>query len=254
MLFDLQSGKRRRVVQVVYTLLAASFLIGFVIFGIGSGSGLGGIGDLFGGGSSSSSGASIYQSQIDQAEKQLKQDPKDQKALVNLARYRYLAGVREATTDSTGTQLTPSDDTLTQWNLALDSWEKYLKTDPRKPDPQLTQQMVEAYRSVGDAAGAAKTQQIVVDEQPSSLAYAQLSFFLYAAGKLDDAKAAQERAVSMAKGKQKAQLSKALDKIASQAKSLQKASQQSSSGSGNQLSDPFGGLGAGGTAVPPASP
>ena len=49
MLFDLRSGKRRRLVQVVYTLLAASFIIGFVIFGVGS-NGIGGIGDLISGG------------------------------------------------------------------------------------------------------------------------------------------------------------------------------------------------------------
>ncbi len=46
-LFDLR-GKRRRLVQVVYSLLAAIFLIGFVFLGIGVGSALGSIFDLFG--------------------------------------------------------------------------------------------------------------------------------------------------------------------------------------------------------------
>ena len=39
MLFDLQSGKRRRVVQVVFGVLALIFAISFVGFGIGSGAG-----------------------------------------------------------------------------------------------------------------------------------------------------------------------------------------------------------------------
>ena len=62
MLFDLRSGKRRRVVQVVYSLLAASFLIGFVIFGVGTG-GLGSIADIFNG-SSGESASSAYDRQI----------------------------------------------------------------------------------------------------------------------------------------------------------------------------------------------
>ena len=54
MLFDLRSGKRRRMVQIVYSLLAVSFLIGFVFFGVGTG-GIGSISDLFVGGGSGGS-------------------------------------------------------------------------------------------------------------------------------------------------------------------------------------------------------
>lgn len=254
MLFDLQSGKRRRMVQVVYTLLAVSFLIGFVIFGVGSG-GAGGIGDLFGGGGDSgNAAASAYQTQIDQAEKKLKQDPKNEQALLSLARYRYLSGVRVADTDSSGTQLIPSDDTKTQWNLALDAWERYVKTSPKELDKQVTQQMVEAYRTVGDAEGAAKTQQLVVDQQPSSIGYAQLSYFLYSAGKLDEGKAAADKAIQMASGKEKKKLQTALDKIDKQATALEKASKAQSATGGNQLQDPFGGLNPGAGAAPPATP
>ena len=47
MIFDLKSGKRRRVVQVVFGVLAFIFFISFVGFGIGSGS-AGGIFDALG--------------------------------------------------------------------------------------------------------------------------------------------------------------------------------------------------------------
>jgi tetratricopeptide (TPR) repeat protein len=258
MLFDLQSGRRRTLVRIVYSLLAASFLIGFVIFGVGS-NGVGGIGDLFGGGSDSGNAAeAAYQAQIDDAEKQLKQDPKDQQALVNLARYRYLSGTRVADTDSSGTQVIPTDDTLTQWNLALDAWEKYLKTDPKEPDVQVAPQMVQAYRSVGDAEGAAKTQQLIVEEQPNAFNYAQLAYFLYAEGKLDEGKAAADTALSKSKGSEKKQLAKALDKIEQQATALAKAQkqqgQQQGGSASSQLQDPFGGLDTGGGAVAPAAP
>jgi tetratricopeptide (TPR) repeat protein len=254
MLFDLQSGKRRRLVQVVYSLLAASFLIGFVIFGVGSG-GVGGIGDLFGGGSDSgNAAASAFQSQIDAAEAKLKKDPKDQAALLNVARYRFLSGAHAEAQTSPTAAPTPTDDTLTEWNLALDAWEKYLKTDPKEPDKQLTQQMVAAYQAVGDAEGAAKTQQVVVKQQPSALGYAQLSYFLYSSGKLDDGKAAADKAVQMSSGKEKQKLQKALAKIDQQATALQKASKQQSATGGNSLQDPFGGLNGGAGAVPPAVP
>src|SRR6059036_1409590 len=87
MLFDLRSGKRRRMVQIVYSLLAASFLIGFVIFGVGSG-GIGSISDLFSGGSGGSA-TSQFDASINAAQKKLAADPKDTQALLNLAKYEY---------------------------------------------------------------------------------------------------------------------------------------------------------------------
>src|SRR3954453_8334189 len=117
MLFDLQSGRRRTVVRVVYSMLAASFLIGFVIFGVGS-SGVGGIGDIIGGGSSDKAADSAQQAAIDSAEKKMKKDPQDQEALVSLIRAYYLAGASSADLDANG-QPVPSDDTLTEWNKAL---------------------------------------------------------------------------------------------------------------------------------------
>ena len=47
MLFDLR-GKRKRLVQVSYALLAAIFLVGFVGFGIGVGNSPGGLFDAIG--------------------------------------------------------------------------------------------------------------------------------------------------------------------------------------------------------------
>jgi hypothetical protein len=247
MLFDLQSGRRRNVVRVVYSMLAASFLIGFVIFGVGS-SGVGGIGDLLGGGSSGDNAAeSAQQAQIDAAEKKLKKDPQDEEGLVSLATAYYLSGVGASDRDSNG-QLVPSDDTLSEWNKALNAWEKYLKTDPKKPDAQLAPQMVFAYRAIGDLEGAAKAQQVVVDSAPTSTNYAQLSFFFYADGKLDEGKQAADQAVAKAKGNEKKKLQTALDKLAQQAEDLEKASKKQSEAGGNQLQDPFGSLGGGGSA------
>ena len=47
MLFDIGSGRKKRVVQVIYAMLALLFLVGFVGFGIGGEIGSGGIADIF---------------------------------------------------------------------------------------------------------------------------------------------------------------------------------------------------------------
>ena len=77
-LFDLR-GKRKRVVQVSYTLLAAIFLVGFVGFWIGVGNAPGGIFDAIGLGGNGSSGSltAQYDAQIDNANQQLAKNPKD---------------------------------------------------------------------------------------------------------------------------------------------------------------------------------
>ena len=63
MIFDLKSGKRRRVVQVVFGFLAFIFFISFVGFGIGSDV-TGGIFDALGIGGGSSSSDPQYEQQI----------------------------------------------------------------------------------------------------------------------------------------------------------------------------------------------
>jgi hypothetical protein len=249
MLFDLQSGKRKTVVRIVYGTLAALFLIGFVGFSIGSNVS-GGIFDALGLTNSSGGGSgdatTQYDSQIEQAEKQVKKNPQDEQALLNVARYRFLAGTQVADRDATTGQLVANDDARSQWNPALDAWEKYLKTDPKKPDLQVAGQMVYAYQQLGDAEGAAQTQKLIVAAQPSAIGYAQLAVFEFADGNLSAGDAAADKAKSEAKGKQAKQISKQLDQLAKQARAVKKQAAASSQASGgqSQLQNPFGGLGA----------
>src|SRR3954454_24210695 len=94
MIFDLKSGKRRRVVQVVFGILAFIFFISFVGFGVGSGNGVGGIFDALGIGGGSSSSSPQFQSDIDDANKTLETDPNNQEALLSLARNHYLSATQ----------------------------------------------------------------------------------------------------------------------------------------------------------------
>jgi len=242
-LFDLRSGKRRRVVQVVYSLLAASFLIGFVIFGVGTG-GLGSIADIFNG-SSGGSASSAYDSQISSAQAKLKKDPKDLSALHNLAYYEYLAsGIQ---------QLDPSQPALSteaQSDLAraFDAWTRYAKL-VKKPDLTLAAGIAYAYALTGDFAGAIRAQRIFASAQPSSNSLGQLALYLYANGSFKAGDTVAKQAVAKAPKTTRSQVRRLLaqkkklaQRVVNAQKAAAKSSQASSSGGGGAPQNPFTGL------------
>ena len=101
MLFDLR-GKRKRVVQVSYVLLAAIFLVGFIGLGIGGGgNSAGGIFDAIGLGGNGSGGSlsGQYDDQIENANEQLANDPKDTAALLKLSKYEFYKAKYGISTD-----------------------------------------------------------------------------------------------------------------------------------------------------------
>jgi tetratricopeptide (TPR) repeat protein len=245
-LFDLRSGRRRKVVQVVYGLLAASFLIGFVFFGVGTG-GIGSISDIFSGGGSGSSASSAFDSQISHAQAQLKKDPQNPTALKNLASYEISAsGVTQAA--QTGQQL--STDTQNRLNVAFDSWDKYLKTNPKKPDIALAPQIGLAFALTGDFTGAIKAQKIVADSQPSATSIGQLAIYYYANGDFKAGDAASKQAIAKSPKASRPQTKAILSqkkKIAERFAKAQKAAAQAQASGGNgssspQIQNPFSGL------------
>lgn len=262
MLFDLRSGKRRRVVQVSFSLLAFIFFISFIGFGIGSDA-TGGIFDAIGlGGGSSSSGSPQFDDQIDAAEAKLAENPKDEKALLNLAEVHYQAAQYNAQQDP------ESSDAQEQFEDSLDAWERYLKLDPKDPDPGVAAFAAQAYVQVGDAEGAATAQRIVAEDNPSVGTYGNLAYYLYAAGKIDEGNAAADEAVAEAEGSEKEQVRKQLTQIAEQAQTLlaqakkqaKQAQEQGGTGPGAPgaapIEDPFGSLGGTGGlgGAPPTAP
>jgi hypothetical protein len=249
-LFDLRSGRRRRAVQIVYSLLAVSFLIGFVLFGIGSG-GIGSISDLFGGGGGGST-SSAYDSQINHARAQLKKDPKNEQALRNLARYEFLAGQTgvSQTTPTSPTQ-TVSNEAQANYSQAVGAWARYVKL-AKKPDPALASQIAQAYAFLGDLNGAARAQRIFATAQPSGFSYGQLADYLYRSLQIGAGDAAARKAVAHAHGAQAKQIKSLLAKEASQVrkfkrqqakatKAAQSAGGSRSAGS-SQLQNPFSGI------------
>jgi hypothetical protein len=252
-LFDLR-GKRRRVVQVVYGLLAASFLIGFVFFGIGTGGG-GSFADLFtgdGGGSTTSQ----FDDQIDAANEQLAKNPKDTAALLKLAENEWFKAKSGVQSDpNTGQPTAISDEAHTDLGQAADAWTNYLKYNKGKPDSGVAAEMVNVYFLLGDYPAAANAQRIYADTNPDTGTYRQLAYFDYLAFDFPAGNAAAKKSVALAPKAQRKGLQNQLDEIRKQAekakqqaekaqRKAQKNAPSATSPGTAPLQSPFGGAGA----------
>jgi hypothetical protein len=251
-LFDLQTGKRRRVVQVVYSFLAVSFLIGFVIFGVGTG-GVGSISDIFGSGGSADQIASQFDDQIDKAKETLATDPKDQRALLTVAKYQTLKANAETSTDPTTGQTQVTEEALTDYGIAADTWNDYLKVAGAQPDVDTAQVVVNAFVFLNDAGGAAQAQEIIAQAKPSAGTYGNLAYYLYFDGQFAAGDAAADKALADTKSPtDRKALQKQFDQVRKQAKKAIEAQKAAGAAAStgqapNPLANPFGGLGDTGT-------
>jgi hypothetical protein len=209
MLFDLK-GKRRRVVQGVYLMLAILLGVGLVAFGIGSGVN-GGLSDLFGGGGGSNKGDQIIQKKIDTAEKQLQANPTNTAALAEVIRGHYQLATAQSD-PNTGQFTKDASDDLGE---AATAWEKYLATNPKKPDLGLARVMVQAYSGLAQInqgeqtaatrswTGAANATELIAAAKPTATNYVALVQYATLAGQTRKADLAGKKAVSLAPKKQR---------------------------------------------------
>jgi hypothetical protein len=223
MLFDLK-GKRRRVVQGVYILLAVLMGGGLILFGIGGGTN-GGLLDAFKGGGGSSTGNAALEKQIDNANKLLVTQPQNQQALFQIIRGNYqLAGLNVDT--NTGTY---SDTGKKYLQKAGDAWQRYLNTNPAKPDPTLANFMFQAYSQVGlnQPAKAEKAAEIMAGARNNAAAYIQLVQYATLAGDKRTADLAANKALELAPKSQRSSVKKLLQQARAAG-----ASTQTQTGSG----------------------
>jgi hypothetical protein len=262
MLFDL-SGKRRRVVQVVYATLAILMGGSLVLFGIGSDA-PGGILDAVGlGDGSGGSSNPQYDEEIEDAEARLQANPEDTSALLNLVRYRYLqAQASGIETDQETGVTSVSEDARQELEETASAWERYLDTKPKRANATAASSAAQAYVYLQDADGAAAAQEIVAESQNTAAAYYQLALYRYADGQIKAGDEAGQQAIQAAEQADRDQIEQIVDELAKRAreqkKQLAKAAKQAEEAggeaggaTGEQLQDPFGALG-GGTGVPTA--
>lgn len=200
MLFDLQSRNRRTFVKVIYVSLAVLMGGGLVLFGIGTGTGGGGLLDIFtGGGSSTSAQVSSAEKRADRA---VRLHPQDPQAWADLARARYQTAGLGENYDQTANQGTGSftDKGRAKLAGAASAWQRYLTLDPQHPDATLARLMATAYSETGlnDPAQAASAMEIVTEQQPTASSYATLAQYAYVADQFRKGDLAAAKAVELA--------------------------------------------------------
>ena len=191
MLFDLK-GRRRRVVQGTYLLLAVLMGGGLVFFGIG-GDVSGGLFDAFS--DRSGSGNQLVDDRIEENEDKVAANPKDKVALAALVRDRYQLANQEA--DPNTRQFT--EEGMEQLAEADQAWQAYLEV-VKKPDPALASLMFQAYsvEALNKPAEAAGAAEIVATDQKSAQAYLQLVQYAALAGQDRKADLAGKKAIELA--------------------------------------------------------
>jgi hypothetical protein len=194
MLFDLK-GRRRRVVQGTYVLLAVLMGGGLILFGIGRGTS-GGLLDAFKGGGGSSTGNSLVQKRIDAAQKRLAANPQDRGALQELIRDNYQLATLSAD-PNTGVFTAEGKKDLQN---ASNAWQRYLSTNPAKPDPTLASYMFQVYSQAGlnQPANAQKAAEILAAQQNNSSAYIRVVQYATLAGDKRTADLAAQKALQLA--------------------------------------------------------
>ena len=189
MLFDLK-GRRRRVVQGTYLMLAILMGGGLVLFGIG-GDVSGGLFDAFS--DRSSSGNSLVEDRIEENEDKVQANPKDKAALQALVRDWYQLANDEA--DPNTRQYT--EEGLERLGEADVAWQGYLQA-VKRPEPSLASLMVQAYGALNQPADAAEAAEIVATSDPNAQAYLQLVTYAAAAGQDRKADLAGQKAIELA--------------------------------------------------------
>ncbi len=198
MLFDLQ-GKRRRVVQATYLMLAVLMGGGLVLFGIG-GDVSGGLFDAFSD-RGAGSGSDVVEERVDRNEERIKTNPKAAAAArKELVRDYYSLAVGQ--TDQAGTFPTDAQDELRN---ASAHWTAYLKSDPNRLDPSLARVALQVYDPVAlnRPNRALEAARILAEQSKDASSYLLLVQYAVLAGDKRAEKLATAKAYDLAPKKQR---------------------------------------------------
>lgn len=257
MLFEL-GGKRKRFIQVIYVFLALLLGVGLVGLGIG-GDANGGIFNALGiGGDDASQSDPQFDDRIERAEATLAANPDDEQALLALAEVHYLAGQSALELDPvTSDPIGLTEESIAEYELAVESWEDYLATKPPQMDDGIAGLMYQAYLNLAGTSSsqsvadqqierALEAAQVVSEASPSVGSFQNVAFAAFAAGETKIAEQAREDALAEASDSTtRSQVRQFLAQAEAQAKARKLAEKQpvDSDAAEEQLQDPLGGLG-----------
>jgi hypothetical protein len=158
MLFDLR-GRRKRVIQVIYVILAIIMAASLVVIGLPGGV------NPFGNGNSSvnSDAAKVNVERADKLQAKLQTQPNNANVAKELIRARFSAGQSLYSTDSDTGQTAITDEATTQLEMAAEAWAKYLKITENQPDPEVAQLMAQVLFTLSQGSTVAQFQSNIKD-------------------------------------------------------------------------------------------
>ena len=189
MLFDLK-GKRKRLVQVVYVMLAILFGGGLVLFGVG-GNVSGGLIDAFKG--TGSADTTAFTDRVERAESRAARQPRNPEAWLEVVRAEIsLAQSPEGSDAETGELTDRGQQAIVQ---VAEAWERYLRLEPEKVDGNAAAFAALAYGALQEHDKAVEAQRRSVQARPSANGYFELARFAYQAGNEEAGDRAAQEAV-----------------------------------------------------------
>jgi hypothetical protein len=228
MLFDLQRGRRRTAVKVVYAILAV--LMGASLFLV---VGPLNIGELFNSnGSSSTEAAKPYEEQAERLEAKLKREPEDGDLLLALTRAHINAGNSLVVINPETGEQGATAESRQEYQQAADAWSRYLKATD-EPSPNLAQVVAPAFVSLTLASKtvpeakrnlqeAVAAQQMVADARPSLGSLSTLTIYKYFNGEFKAAEKAEKELLKLTHAKsEREELKKQLESTRKEGKAQQ---------------------------------
>lgn len=250
MLFDIR-GRRKHVVRVVYAILA--LLMGASLFLV---VGPFNIGNLIGNGSTTSA-AKVLQEQAEKTEQKLQREPENETLMVALTRQRLSAAnsLTEVNSETGATVYTPEG--RQELQRGIEVWTAYLKQskEPKASVALLVSQgyfnLASTSASIEEAVeyvtGAAKTQRLVAEAQPTINSLTTLAIYEFYAGNFAAGDKAVKQAEAKAPTKSEAkEISKQMAEFRQRGKAFEaqqkEAAKQEQKFGKERLENPLGGL------------
>lgn len=261
MLFDLR-GKRKRVIQVIYVMLAVVMAASLLVIGLP-----GGVNPFGGDGAVSQDGADLAIERAERIEERIATEPNNANAQAELIRARIAAGNSLVQIDDQGlTQVTGAANV--QYDLAAQAWEDYLKTTKNDPDPAVAQLVAGTLFSLAQGSAvaqfqanirdAARAQKFFADGAAEAFANEEgpaptgalvtLAQYQYYAQQTEAAERTREEALASTQDDaERQQINRQLNAVRREAERIggviRRAERQAAQDGGQSLQDPLGSLG-----------
>ena len=217
MLFDLR-GRRRRVVQVTYLMLALLLGGGLVLFGVG-GSVSGGLLDAFKGGGGGSSVDSALQDRVDNEKERLAANPQNAAVLQNLVRDYYQLATSQRESGTVGFPADAKD----ELRNADRYWQRYVMAAEGDPSPAAASVALQLYgpTALNKPKELVKAGSILAKDSNDTASYLRLVSYAALAGDTRTADLAAKKAVDLAPKSQRKLVKQQAEAIQKQAKQQQ---------------------------------